>query len=125
MSRAGGAELGGQAPLLVFCQGCRALHARRRGRRQPYNGLPGLQQLRFRLAHQGHNYLALASALTAKAAHNLGAVVVKWLRLGLQRRARGGALLSEGVNDLEGFFFAFYRVAASVPKRKCGGWCSG
>ena len=90
-------ELSAQAPLLVLRQVRRALHALLRGPRQPYNWLPGLQQLRFRLAHQGHKHLALAPALAAKAAHNLGEVILEVVHLGLQRRARGRALVGEVV----------------------------
>src|SRR4029453_13108268 len=56
------------------------------------------------------------SALAAKAAHNLGKVMVEVLRLGLQRRARSRAVVGEVADDLEDFFWALYRVAASLTR---------
>ena len=43
-------------------------------------------------------------------------VVLELLRLRLQRRALGGALRGYGRDDLEDFFWALYRVAASLTR---------
>jgi hypothetical protein len=48
--------------------------------------------LGFRLPHQGDKHFAFAPTLATKAAHNLGEVLVQFLSLRLQRRARGWAV---------------------------------
>src|SRR6266850_8318017 len=112
----GSFELGVQALPLALSQLRRALHVRLRGPRQQPHRLPSLQQLLFRLAHQRHKHFPLAAALPAKAAHNLGEVMLELLCLRLQRRARDRAVSGEVGNDLEDFFFALYRVAASLTR---------
>ena len=64
------------------------------------------------MPHQAHKDFALAAALAAKAAQNLGEVALKGLRLRLQRCALGAAVVRNLRNDLEDFFFALYKVAA-------------
>jgi len=107
-------ELSVQACPLTLRQMSRPLYALRCGPRQLHHRLSALQQLRFRLAHHPHKHFALAPALATKAVHELGEVVLEVLRLGLQRRACGRALSGEVRNDLKDFFFAFYRVVASL-----------
>src|SRR5882672_2113233 len=109
-------QLGDQAGLLALSQLGSTEHARLRGSCQLHHGTPSRQQLRFRLAHHAHKHLALSATLAAKAAHDLGEVLLELLRLGLQRRARDHAVLGEGRNDLEDFFFALYKVAASLTR---------
>src|SRR5713226_1020392 len=116
VGREGRLELGVQACPLALRQLPRAVYALLRGPRQLHHRLPALQQLRFRLAHHAPKPFALAPALAAKAAHDLGEVVLEVLRLGLQRRACGRARIGEVRDDLADFFFALYRVAASLTR---------
>jgi hypothetical protein len=51
--------------------------------------------------------------LSPKAPHDLGKVLVQLLRLRLQGRPLDGTLLRNLRDNLEDFFFALYRVAAS------------
>ena len=99
-------ELGRQTGPLLLGQMRSALPLCLRGPRQPHHWAPGRQPLRLRLTHHVHNHLALPAALAAKAAHDRGEVVLEVLRLDLQRRARTRAVLGEGGDDLEDFFFA-------------------
>ena len=97
----------------------RLLGLRQRAPGQPAPGarpVPDLQQLRLGLAHQRHKHVSHPPTLAAEAAHHLRQVVLELLRLRLQRRALGGALRSYGRDDLEDFFWALYRVAASLTR---------
>jgi hypothetical protein len=70
----------------------------------------------FRLAHQTHKDFPLAATLPPKAAHQLGEFELELLRLHLQGRALGTAVIRELRDDLEDFFFALYKVAASLTR---------
>ncbi len=92
------------------------MQARLGGPRQRQDRLSHLQQVRLRLAHQGHQHVAHPPALAPEAAHPLREVVLELLHLGLQCRASGGALRGDGRDDLEAFFGALYSVAASLTR---------
>src|SRR5712691_3181558 len=109
-------QRGVQALTLAIRQQRHALQAFLRCPSKRQNLLPGLKQVLFRLAHQCHEHFALAAALPAEAAHNLPEVVVELVRLGLQRRALGGAVVGDVRDDLEDFFLALYSVAASLTR---------
>src|SRR4029077_1150064 len=74
------------------------------------------QQLGFGLADQPHKDFPLPPALPPKATHNLGQRLELFLGLRLQRCPLGGTLLRDLRNDLEDFFFALYKVAASLTR---------
>jgi hypothetical protein len=115
MSREGEGQRGVPACPLLLRQR-RTLEMGLRGLRQLGHRLARGQQERFGLAHQAHKDFPLPSALAPKAAHNLGQLQVELLRLLLQRRALDRAVGGEGGNDLENFFFALYKVAASLTR---------
>src|SRR5713226_2799152 len=116
MGRYGSCELRVQTLTLPLRQVRAAVQALLRCLGQRKNLMPNFQQVLLGLAYQRHKHLALPAALPAEAAHDLGEVVLELLRLGLQRRALGGALVGEVLDDLENFFLALYSVAASLTR---------
>jgi hypothetical protein len=68
------------------------------------------------VAHELHADLALPPALATKASHDLREVVVARVHLGRQRGRWPGALRRDGLDELEDFFCALYRVVASVTR---------
>src|SRR5262245_7568357 len=102
-------------PLVRGQLGC-GLHLSLGGARQRDPSFPGRQQVSFRLAHQTDKDSSLPAALPSKATHNLGEVVVQLLGLRLQDRPLGGTLLRNLRDNLEDFFFALYKVAASLTR---------
>jgi hypothetical protein len=111
-----GPELGVQACPLPLRQVRRAVQARVSSPRQRQDRLSSRQQVRFRLAYQCHNHLPQPSALAPEAVHPLGEGGREVLHVGLPRRALGDALGGYGREDLEDFFGALYRVAASLTR---------
>ena len=75
-----------------------------------------LQQLPLRLAYQCHKHFAHPPTLAAEAAHNLPKVVLELVGLHLQLCTLYRAPGSYGREELEGFFWALYRVAASLMR---------
>src|SRR6266508_2486149 len=116
VGRNGRFELGVPTLTLALSQMRRALHTRLRRLSKRHDLVPGRKQLLFRLAHQGHKHLALAAALASEAAHNLLEIVLELTRVGLQCRSRGSAPIGHMLDDLEDFFLALYRVAASLTR---------
>ena len=68
------------------------------------DGLPQLQELLFRLAHQFHEDVPLSSALAAKAAHDFCQFLVEAMGLVRERRGPAAALRCDACNQLERFF---------------------
>src|ERR1041385_9226994 len=101
---------------LVLGQVGGSLHVRLGGARQRHYRLAHRQPLGFRLADQPHKDFPPAPTLPPKAAHNLGEVVVQRLGLRLQSCPLGRALLRDLRDELEDFFFALYKVAASLTR---------
>jgi len=116
MSFEGGCQLGVQARPVILRHLRRAVPLRLGGPRQRQDRLSSLQQWRLGLAHQRHKHLAHPPTLAAEAAHNLREVMLALLRLRLQGGALGGALGRYGDAELEDFFWALYRVAASLTR---------
>jgi hypothetical protein len=101
---------------LVCRQLGRGLDLRLGGPGQRHHRRSRRQQSRFRLPDQTHKDFPLAAALPPKAAHDLGKIELELLRLRLQGRALGTAMVRTLRNDLEDFFFALYKVAASLTR---------
>src|SRR6266516_1139193 len=112
----GGCKLGVQTCPLILRQLRRAVQAFLGGPRQRQDLLSHLQQLCLGLAHQCHKHLPHPPALATEAAHHLLEGVLELLCSPRQRRAPGGALRGYGRDDLEDFFWALYRVAASLTR---------
>ena len=80
------------------------------------NGLTKLEELLFRVAHQSHKDMALASALAAKAPHDFGEFLVECLRLTREDRGAAAARLCDMGDERKRFFCALYSVVASVTR---------
>ena len=111
-----GRELGGETRLLLRRQVWRAVEVFLGGPRQGQHLVSHLQQVRLGPADQRHKHFAYPPTLAAEAAHTLREVLLELLRLRLQCRALGSALSGYGRDDLEDFFWALYRVAASLTR---------
>jgi hypothetical protein len=116
MRRERGFQLGVQPRPPLCRQLRRAVQARLGGPCQRQDLLSPLQQLRLGLAHQRHKHVPHPPALATEAAHHLLEGMLELLGLPLQPCASGGALLGDGYDDLEDFFWALYRVAASLTR---------
>jgi hypothetical protein len=99
-------QLGAQTRPLVRRHVRRAVQVVLGGLRQGQDWRAHLQQAGLGLAHQRDQHVPHAPALAAEAAHPLPEVLLEVLRLRLQRRALSGALLGDGRDDLEDFFWA-------------------
>ena len=80
------------------------------------NGLSKLEELLFRLAHQFHEDMALASALATKAPHDFGQFLVECLGLTREDRGAAAARLCDVCDERQRFFCALYSVVASVTR---------
>src|SRR5712691_245614 len=78
--------------------------------------LSHLKYVLFGLAHQRHKHFPFASALPAKAPHELLEVMLELASLPLQGRCPFGGLGGNVRDDLEDFFLARYNVAASLTR---------
>lgn len=94
------------ACTLGFGQMGGALEALLCGLGQGGNGVATLQKLLFSLAHQADKDFALATALAAKAAHDLREGVMQGVGLRFQRGRCRGAVRRDGPDELEDFFWA-------------------
>src|SRR6266511_1325056 len=116
MGLAGGCKLGSQAGVLTRWQG-RSGWQNELGRYRARPHLrPDVEQLFFGLAYQLHKHFPLAPALATETTHNLLQISLEVNDLGFQRFALRGALLEDVRDDLEDFFWAFYRGIASFPR---------
>src|SRR5215471_14370138 len=78
--------------------------------------LAQFQELLFRVAHQFHEDVPVPAALTPKATHDFGDLLVEAVGLALHRCGPMAASLGDPGNHGEGFFCALYNVVASVTR---------
>lgn len=83
---------------------------------QGFDRFPQIQEPLFGLANQLDEDMTLAATAAAKAPHHFFAFLPQDVDLAVEFGGPATALLSDMLDELEGFFCALYSVVASVTR---------